>query len=303
MSDRADQCVLLFGASGFIGGHVRAALEADPRIGAVICPGRRDYDLIDGDHGGLVRLIGDHAPTAIVSCVGRLGGTDSELIRGNTLVATKLLEAVAGARPGPRLVRLGSAGEYGVVPHGHSVTEDEAAGPVAGYGVSHLAGTRLFQLAGDSGLADTVSLRVFNPIGPGMSAENMLGRAAERLRAALASGAGEITLGPLSAYRDFVDVRDLAAVVPAVLRPQRLRHRVFNVGSGRAVRAREAVRLLAETAGFGGGIREEGTGPRRSAAVDWIQADVRRAGAELGWAPGRDLATSIKDIWAAGAAG
>jgi nucleoside-diphosphate-sugar epimerase len=294
--------VLLFGASGFIGGHVRAALEADPGIGAVICPGRRDHDLIDGDLRGLVRVIGDHAPTAIVSCVGRLGGTDSELIRGNTLVAAKLLEAAAAA-PGVRLVRLGSAGEYGVVARGRAVSEEDACGPVAAYGVSHLAGTRLFRLAGESGLADTVSLRVFNPIGPGMSAETMLGRAAERIRAALATGAAEITMGPLSAYRDFVDVRDLAAVVPAVLRAPRLRHRVFNVGSGHAVGSREAVRLLAEAAGFGGDIREQGAGPQRSAAVDWIQADVRRAREELGWAPARDLTTSIKDIWAAGEAG
>ncbi|GAA3348341.1 NAD(P)-dependent oxidoreductase [Amorphoplanes nipponensis] len=297
------QRVVLFGASGFIGAHVRAALEADPQVSAVFCPGREEHDLIEGDHRELVEVILGHAPTAIVSCVGRLGGTDSELVRGNTLVATKLLEAVAAARPGVRLVRLGSAGEYGVVAPGRSVTEDDPAHPVAAYGVSHLAGTRLFQLAGESGLVDAVSLRVFNPIGPRMSGETMLGRAAERIRAALATGAGEITLGPLAAYRDFVDVRDLAAIVPAVLRPPQLRHRVFNVGSGHAVRAREAVRLLAEAAGFGGDIREQGAGPRRSAAVDWIQADVRRAREELGWGPSRDLGASIKDIWAAGEAG
>ncbi|GID93765.1 NAD-dependent epimerase/dehydratase family protein [Amorphoplanes digitatis] len=303
MSEAPGRRVVLFGASGFIGGHVRAALEADTQIDAVICPGRRDHDLIDGDHRGLVQLIGEHRPTAIVCCVGRLGGTDSELIRGNTLVATTLLEAVAAAGPGLRLVRLGSAGEYGIVADGHAVTEEDPATPVAAYGVSHLAGTRLFQLAGDNGLADTVSLRVFNPIGPGMSQENMLGRAADRIRSALATGADEITMGPLSAYRDFVDVRDLAEIVPAVLRQPRLRHRVFNVGSGRAVRSRQAVRLLAETAGYHGEIREQGAGPRRSAAVDWIEADVGRARAELGWAPSRDLATSIKDIWAAGEAG
>ncbi|MET0418992.1 MAG: NAD-dependent epimerase/dehydratase [Actinoplanes sp.] len=291
------QRVLLFGSSGFIGGHVRAALETDPRIGEVICPGRRDYDLIDGDHDGLVRLLREHQPTAVVSCVGRLTGTDAELIRGNTVVAAKLLEAVVSTRPDARVVRLGSAGEYGVVPHGHAVTEDDPTAPVAAYGISHLAGTSLFQRAD---LVDAVSLRVFNPIGPGMSAENMLGRAAERIRAAQAAGAGEITMGPLAAYRDFVDVRDLAALVAAVLRPARLGHRVFNAGSGRAASGREAVRLLAEAAGFTGEIREQGAGPERSAAVSWIQADVRRAYQELGWAPSRDLATSVKDIWAAG---
>jgi nucleoside-diphosphate-sugar epimerase len=285
--------VLLFGASGFIGGHVRAALAADPRNGPVVCPGRRDHDLIDGDLDGLVRLLAEHEPAAVVSCVGRLTGTDADLIRGNTLTAATLLEAVARACPAARVVRLGSAGEYGVVPHGRAVTEDDPTVPVAGYGISHLAGTSLFQRA--TGV-DAVSLRVFNPIGPGMSAENMLGRAAQRIR----ENGSRITMGPLSAYRDFVDVRDLAALVAAVLRPAELTHRVFNAGSGRAASGREAVRLLTEAAGFTGEIVEQGSGPQRSAAVNWIQADVRRAHDELGWAPTRDLATSIKDIWAAG---
>lgn len=294
--------VLLFGGSGFIGGHVRAELEADPEVAEVICPGRRDHDLIEGDVAGLVRVLRAAAPDAVVSCVGALTGTDAELVRANTLVAAKLLEAVGAAAPGARLVRLGSAGEYGVVPHGESVTERDPAEPVGAYGVSHLAGTTLFRLAAEANRADAVSVRMFNPIGPGLSAENLLGRAAERIRAALAGGGTEITMGPLGAYRDFVDVRDAAALIAAVLRAPALRHRVFNAGSGRAVPAREAVRLLAETAGYGGEIREQGAGPQRSAAVGWIRADVSRAREELGWKPVRDLATSVTDIWHAGAA-
>ena len=292
--------VLLFGASGFIGGHVRAALEADPEVKEVVCPGRIDHDLIDGDLTGLNRVLRDAEPDAVVSCVGRLDGTDAELIQANTMVAAKLLEAVAATAPRARLVRLGSAGEYGVVEHGRSVTEEDPAAPVGAYGVSHLAATSLFRLAGP---VDAVSLRVFNPIGPGMSKENMLGRAADRMRTAMATGAGEIVMGPLSAYRDFIDVRDAAALVTAVLRAPALRHRVFNAGSGRAVSGRQAVVLLAETAGYHGDIREAGAGPQRSAAVGWIRADVGRARAELGWAPRYALGASIKAVWDAGAAG
>ena len=211
--------------------------------------------------------------------------------------------SAARRRWAARLVRLGSAGEYGVVPHGRSVTEQDRTAPVAGYGVSPLAATRLFQLAGESGRVDAVSLRVFNPIGSGLSEENLLGRAAARLRAAVAGGAAEITMGPLGAYRDFVDVQDVAALVLAVLRAPRLRHRVFNAGSGRAVTAREAVGLLAARAGFDGAVHEAGAGPQRSAAVDWIRADIDRARAELGWSPVHDLAASIKDVWDAGEPG
>ncbi|MFI0793281.1 NAD-dependent epimerase/dehydratase family protein [Micromonospora rubida] len=292
--------VLIFGASGFIGGHARAALESDPRVTEVICPGRATFDLLDGEPDALAAILREVAPDAVVNCVGALTGSAAQLVTANTLVAAKLLEATVAAVPQARLVRLGSAGEYGPVPDRVSVTEEEPAQPVGAYGVSHLAGTRLFQLAGESGQADAVSLRVFNPIGPGMSEENLLGRAAARIRGALADGAPEITLGPLSAYRDFVDVRDLAALIVAVVLAPELRHRVFNAGSGRAITAREAVELLASTAGYRGRIREAGTGPQRSMAVNWIRADVSRADHELGWSPVRDLATSIKDIWAAG---
>lgn len=294
--------VLLFGASGFIGGQVRAVLESDPRTAEVICPGRATHDLVHGDAAGLATLLRSTAPDAVVTCVGALGGSAEHLLRANTLVAAKLLEAVGAAVPRARLVRLGSAGEYGRVPAGASVAEEDPPRPLSAYGVSHLAGTRLFQLAGESGQVDAVSLRVFNPIGPGMSQENLLGRAAARIRAALADGGSEITLGPLSAYRDFVDVRDLAALVVTVVFAPGLRHRVYNAGSGRAVTAREAVELLAATAGYRGRIRETGAGPQRSNSVDWVRADVSRAGQELGWAPVRDLTTSIKDIWAAGEA-
>jgi nucleoside-diphosphate-sugar epimerase len=285
--------VLLFGSSGFIGRHIRDALAVSAEL---VCPGRDRHDLVGGDRADLAALVRETAPDAVVSCVGALGGSDEELIRANTLVAAKLLGAVAEAAPGARLVRLGSAGEYGRVPHGQSVAEEDRTEPVGAYGISHLAGTRLFAV----GPADAVSIRVFNPIGAGQPAENVLGRAVRRIREALETKAAAITLGPLGAYRDFVDVQDVAALVrSAVLAPE-LPSRVYNCGSGRAVTVREAVRLLAERAGWRGEIREAGSGPSRSAAVDWIQADIARARVELGWQPAHDLATSIKNIWAAG---
>ena len=295
--------VLLFGSSGFIGAHVRAALERDPAVNELISPGRDRYDLVEGDRDSLIALLREIAPDAVICCIGRLGGTNEELIRANTLVAAKLLDAVEAAAPDARLVRLGSAGEYGVVPHGHAVTETGPTAPISAYGISHLAGTSLYALAAAAGRVDAVSVRVFNPIGPGQSAENVLGRAQLRLREAVQLRLSEIVLGPLGAYRDFVDVRDLAALLRSVVLAPSLPSPVYNAGSGNAVTVRAAVKLLAEQAGFDGEVREHGTGPQRSAAVDWIQADIGRAEAELGWVPAVDLATSIKDIWAAGAPG
>jgi nucleoside-diphosphate-sugar epimerase len=204
---------------------------------------------------------------------------------------------VAAAAPAARLVRLGSAGEYGPVPAGHSVREDDPAAPASEYGVTHLAATRLVELAGAAHRVDGVVLRVFNPIGAGLHADNVLGRAAVLLREARATGASHITLGSLAAYRDFVDARDVATAVLAAILAPTLPDRVFNIASGTAVPVRDAVRLLADGAGFAGEIREEGTGPGRSAAVSWMRADVGRAARTLGWAPAHGLADSIKALW------
>jgi nucleoside-diphosphate-sugar epimerase len=292
--------VLLFGASGFIGRHVVEALRSDARVSAVECPGRDRYDLVHDGVADLTRLVAEVRPDAVVCCAGRLTGSGYELLQANTMVVAKLADAVSAWCPGIRLVRLGSAAEYGPVPFEHAVSESDQTRPVSEYGVSHLAGTRLLELASAARRVDGVTLRVFNPIGPGLHEENLLGRAAAAIRTAIRTRAHRIVMGRLGAYRDFVDVRDLADAVRAATLAPALRARVFNVGSGRAVTARTAVELLARVAGFAGEIRETRRGSGRSTAVGWIRADLTRTSSVLGWAPVHELEDSLKEVWAGG---
>ncbi len=289
--------VLVFGGRGFIGRAVCAALEP---VAEVFAPGRDRVDLTRDGAGRIAAVLRDTRPDAVVTCVGRLTGTGTDLIRAQTLATAELVEAVGRVAPGTRLVRLGSAAEYGAVRSGYPVGEDDPAEPVSPYGLSHLAATQLVRMASAAGTVDGVVLRVFHPIGPGLPEDDLLGRATRLLRDALRDGTRRLTFEPLSAYRDFVDVTDVAAAVVAAVRlPAGPRYRVFNVGRGQAVPARRAVTLLAETAGYPGEIREEGTGPAGPAGVDWIQADPTRAAEVLGWRPVRDLAGSVTAIWAA----
>jgi nucleoside-diphosphate-sugar epimerase len=293
--------VLLLGASGFLGGHVHRALLEQPRIGHVACPGRERCDLVTATIEQITDLLREEQPTTVVNCTGLLDGTASALVLANTLVTAKLIDAVAAAGSGTgtgiRLIRLGSAGEYGQVPFRRAVAETDPARPASVYGLSHLAATRMVYMAATTGRVDGVTLRVFNPIGTGSGEASVLGRAAVQLRTAMTRGRASVTLGPLSAYRDFVDARDVGtAVVAATLVPA-LPSRVLNIGSGRSVTARAAVHALARLAGFTGDIKENGQGADRSASVSWMCADITRATATLGWRPVYDLNDSLKALW------
>lgn len=292
--------VLLFGAAGFLGRHVRTALRPDADL---VCPTRTDCDLLDVDVADLTDFVGTIRPDAVINCTGRLDGGGYAMVRAHTLVTAKLIEAVAAAAPRARLVRLGSAGEYGRVPFGDAVSEDAPAEPVSGYGVSHAAGTRLVELAIAAGQVDAMVLRVFNPVGAGLPADTVLGRAAALLRQAMTDGAPPtdrpLVMGPLDAHRDFVDVRDVAGAVRAAVHVRDPRRRVLNVGSGQAVETRHAVRLLARAAGFRGDIQERAaTGPaNRTADIPWMRADISAAGHVLGWKPTYELADSVTSLW------
>ena len=298
--------VLLFGATGFLGRAAAEALCADPRTGEVIAAGRRPaeglqwvrHDLVSDSPSALAALLTDLAPDAVVNCAGRLTGTDVELVAANTGAVATLIDTIAVAAPAARLVTFGSAAEYGVITGRRPVRETDPALPVSGYGVTRLAATRLVTLAAQRGALDAVVLRVFNPVGPGLPAENLAGRAVRQIRGAVDRGEDRIRMGPLGSCRDFVDVRDVARAVAAAAHAPRLSHPVCNVGSGAATAARVLVRLLADAAGFTGTIEESEPESARSPGVDWIAADIAHTAASLGWAPRYSLAESADHTWA-----
>jgi nucleoside-diphosphate-sugar epimerase len=294
--------ILLFGASGFIGRHVAAVLTPDADL---VCPSRVECDLADVDVTALTDLLRTVRPQAVVNCAGRVAGTGHEMLTANAGVTGKLIEAIAAGAPEARMVRLGSAAEYGPVRHGHAVREIDSAIPISEYGVSQLAATRLVEQA--AGRVDALVLRVFNPVGPGLPVTNVLGSTARLLRDAIDHGHDHIALGLLATYRDFVDVRDVAHAVAAALRTTDPPERVYNVASGRAVPTREAVLSLARVAGFAGKLRDDSLSPTaaRSAGVPWMRGDISRAAQLLSWAPRYDLADSLAALWAGttGAAG
>ncbi|MBT3162045.1 NAD-dependent epimerase/dehydratase family protein [Streptomyces sp. Vc74B-19] len=246
--------VLLIGANGYIGRFVADRLLADPAV-QLTALGRGDdadvrFDLATGSPGALTRFLDAVHPGVVVNCAGATRGGARELTRHNTVAVATICEALRRSGCGARLVQIGCGSEYGPSQPGSSTAEDAVPRPGGPYGVSKLAATELVL---GSGL-DAVVLRVFSPVGPGTPAGSPLGRLAEAMRRAMQSGDGELKLGGLGAQRDFVDVRDVARAVHAA--SLSAAQGVINIGSGRAVRLRDAAGILARVAGYGGALNE-----------------------------------------------
>jgi nucleoside-diphosphate-sugar epimerase len=189
-------------------------------------------------------------------------------------------------------VLVGSAAELGPVPvQSLPVGEDYPCRPRDPYGLSKW-------LATSAGLAASPPLevaiaRVFNPVGPGLPTSQALGRFAQ----ALATGSGPIrlTVGDLDARRDFIDVRDVARAVIALVRDGHP-GRVYHVGSGRSQRVGDGLDWLISASGREVRV-EVDPGRLRSPGPADSRADIRRIAEEVGWSSEISWEASLRDLW------
>ncbi|MFE1363862.1 NAD-dependent epimerase/dehydratase family protein [Streptomyces anulatus] len=311
--------VVVLGGTGCIGRHICAAFAGQgyrvvtvarrPAPGVTPHP-HRSLDLRTAGPPVLRALFDDERADVVVNATDMAGATDTtgvadggearaaELLDANEGLSRSLVDALSGAARTPRLVHIGTIHEYGPGDSGVPLHEDVEPAPVNAYARAKLAGSRAVLDAARSGAVSAVVLRLVNTCGPYPTPAGFAGKLLPTLRAAAAAGEPPaITVG--GAMRDWIDVRDIAeAAVLAARRP--VSGHAFNIGSGVCVSMRELVGHALAAAGLpDSGVRES-TGQLRSLGADWIQADIGRARALLGWSPLVPLKQSLRDMWDAG---
>jgi nucleoside-diphosphate-sugar epimerase len=296
---------VVLGGTGFLGAHAVRALQAAGHHVTVVT--RRPYLVPPGvaDAVGLgepVReclagIFAELRPDVVVNAVGEIWAPSAGAqASANVDFPTRLLVALAGR--GARLVHLGSSLEYAPVDPPAALHEDSPVAASSTYARTKLTSTRrVLQSADDLGL-DVVVLRVFNAIGAGVSPASLLGRvSAELLRAHRAGDVARLQVLKTPAYRDYVDVGDVAGAVVAAAEADLAGGHLVNIGSGVATSAEDLVRGLAEHTGIAHRVDKAPATTRADGA--WQRADTRRAADLLCWAPTTPLPSTLAAVWAA----
>jgi GDP-4-dehydro-6-deoxy-D-mannose reductase len=301
--------VLVTGASGFVGGHLLAALRnaghepiaaGGPRDPAPFAP----LDLTDA--ASVARVVDDAAPDAIVHLAGQAFVPQSIADPLGTLAVNAagtayVLEAARAFRDRTqvpiRIVVISSAEVYGIQsPAKMPLAESAEVRPGNPYAASKIAAetyahawTRAFAL-------DVRIARPFNHIGPGQDARFVVPSFARQLAEIAAGGPPLMNVGNLDAQRDFLDVRDVAAAYVLLL-ANASGGEVYNICSGHPVAIREVLRQLITIARVPVEIRDD---PQRMRASDLpiLSGDATKLRAATGWAPQFTLADSLRDIYA-----
>lgn len=274
--------VLVTGARGFIGRRVMGMLQSRGQTVDALAGDVRDLGAFAGRADVVVHLAALVRHDQFAAAPGR--GYDVNVI-GTQSVLNYC------QRVGARCVLASTSAVYRGTSAAAVIAESSAVEPVSPYAISKWLAERLCeQQATDAGVP-SIALRVFNVYGPGQHEEFVIPYVVHRL----ATGQPLVLRMP-EAVRDFVYVDDVADAFCRAALHAHSGFRVFNVGSGSALRVLDMVRVAERV--IGPAVHIETTrhhGGELTAAV----ADTARVRQELGWSPHHDLAAGLQAMKAA----
>ena len=253
--------VLVAGSSGFVGGHLVAALRREgceviglSRHGgtraAASTPGGFTQVAVDlRDAEATRRIIGEVRPTHVLHAAGILPGPGvgwSSLHDGNVLTTVNLLDAISAEGLDPWILLTSSSAVYGSGT-GEPLAEDSPFRPISWYGVAKAAQELLGIQAEAACGARAVRVRLFNLVGPRQPPSLVISAIARQIAAAERGSGSVVQVGNLDPERDYLDVRDAAAAL-VLLADEQSPPGAYNVASEKARSVRECVDVLLQLA-------------------------------------------------------
>lgn len=305
--------ILVTGASGFVGGHLRSALRAAFADATLVAATRGEavpgwdaavtLDLTDP--AGCIAAVRDAKPDGVIH-LAALAETAASFRepqrtwRVNLLGTLAIAEAVMAEAPSALFLQASSSEVYGLsFQDGRPLSEDAPLRPANPYAASKAAADLAIGEMALRGLRG-VRVRPFNHTGAGQS-EGFVVSAFARQVALIAAGRQEpvLRVGALDRWRDFLDVKDVCAGYVAALRnaSKLAPGAVFNLASGTPRHLGGILADLARMAGVEARIEEE---LARLRPTDVMRTEGEAAAARefLGWVPTIPWETTLGSVLA-----
>jgi GDP-4-dehydro-6-deoxy-D-mannose reductase len=273
--------VLVTGAAGFVGGHLRAEL------GAAFVP--FEGDVLEAE--ALRLAVGSADAVVHLAAESSVAGSWDDPLRAwrvNVDGTVNVLEAVRAEQPDARVLVASTCEVYGRA--GRIPTpEDEPVRPLSPYAATKAAAELACSVSG----LDVVVVRPSNHEGPGRDERFAVGSWSRQIARLEAEGGGSLLVGDLSAERDIVDVRDVCRAYRLLL-DRSVPAGTYNVGSGRTVTMAHVVELLVEQARVPVKV-ERDESRLRPAEIPRLAGDPARLEAATGWRPEIPLEQTLAD--------
>lgn len=243
---------LITGLSGFTGHYVAQELRAAGYevFGTITpghAPGANEYAVDLNDRAGLAAVVQQVQPDVVahLAAIAFVAHGDvDQIYRVNVVGTRNLLEALAASPKKPSAVLLASSANiYGNTDVG-VIHEEVPAAPANDYAVSKLAMEYMARLWQDK--LPLIVVRPFNYTGVGQHENFLLPKIVSHFR----RKAADIELGNLHVWRDFSDVRMVAASYRKLLAAPAAVGGTFNICSGHAYSLGEALDMMADIAGY-----------------------------------------------------
>jgi GDP-4-dehydro-6-deoxy-D-mannose reductase len=297
---------LVTGATGFVGGHLIAALRAAGHevIGLARRPTAAAAPIHAADLSDVPAtesVLRQTRPDWVFHLAGYADAGKSfadpaGAWAGNLTASLGLYSAVRQSGVKPRILHVSTGLVYGDARPGEPPpTEDAPLRPASPYAASKAAADLLaYQQTRNPGL-DIVRVRPFNQLGPGQPPDYFAARFASQIAAA-ERGAGPpvVVAKDLSPYRDLTDVRDVVRAYIRLLEVGR-KGEAYNAGSGRVHQIRDVLARMVQLARVPVTVDEQGD-PSRAGDTAVAAADTRKLRAETGWEPTIRLDQTLADI-------